>query len=53
MPLASCSKDSDEPQVIAKRTLLVYMVASNSLASCDIDDVSEIEASISANGMND
>lgn len=46
----SCGKD--EPQVKTKRTILVYMVASNSLSSCDVDDVNEMIASISRNNMN-
>ena len=46
----SCGED--EPQVNTKRTILVYMVASNTLASCDEDDVNEIITSISQNGTN-
>ena len=49
----SCvDKLKDEPEPNAKRTILIYMIASNSLSSCDIDDISEIESSIANNGMN-
>ncbi len=49
----SCKSDNDELQKKTKRTIAIYMIATNSLSSCDENDIDEIESSIKQNGMND
>lgn len=50
--LISCGDDNNEPPKSTTRTIAIYMIATNSLSSCDVDDLTEIEASIQKNGMN-
>ncbi len=51
--MAACSSD-DEPQQPTKRTILVYMVASNSLGNGKFDekDIEEMTQAIQADGLN-
>lgn len=55
--LYSCSSESNEPNIPrspAKRTILVYMVASNTLgdANCDEKDLAEMRTGIMKSGLN-
>ena len=52
--LCSCDK-KEEPTFIAKRTLLVYMVATNSMSGQDNTDISEMKyghENEASNGVN-
>jgi len=58
LPLASCSSDSDEPEpdpvpAATERTLLVYMVARNTLGSYDYDasDIAEMRIAAEAGSL--
>lgn len=53
---SSCgNKKGTEPEIPndAKRTILIYMVANNSLSGCDLNDISDIEEVIAKSGTND
>ena len=53
--LASCNKDnSDEPNAPCRRTILLYIVATNSLGSAGYENqnLSDIESAIKTNSMN-
>ena len=44
---SSCNNEKDEPEVIAKRTVVVYMVATNSMSGQDNTDIAEMKAALS------
>lgn len=54
-PLAGCSSDSHEPSqpALARRTILVYMVATNSMGSLDHDDedLAEMDKAVAAGAL--
>lgn len=54
-PLAGCSSDGDEPAqpALARRTILVYMVATNSMGSLDHDDedLAEMDKAVAAGAL--
>ena len=52
LSLTSCGKSNDEPKKNTTRTIAIYMIATNTLSSCDVDDIAEIETAIEKNGMN-
>lgn len=55
LTLGSCSNHDDEPEISFKRTVLVYMMADNSLSSqsgSDIDEMAEGMKSIDSNKNN-
>lgn len=47
----SCSDNKEEPQFVAKRTIVVYMIASNSMSGQDNADLAEMKNAI-ANYQN-
>ena len=51
----ACSDDNNEPSAPARRTVLVYMIASNSLGSNerDLQDLNEMDQAIEREGLND
>ena len=53
--LSACGKDQEPEIVPAKRTILIYMLATNSLGSSGYDtkDIEEIEAAVRNNDLND
>lgn len=52
LALTACGSSELENIPVVKRTVLVYMVATNSLYSEDTNDLEEIEASVQKNGTN-
>lgn len=50
---ASCGNKKDEPQPLAKRTLLVYMVATNSMSGQDATDIAEMKAALASYAKSD
>ena len=44
---SSCNNEKDESEVIAKRTVVVYMVATNSMSGQDNTDIAEMKAALS------
>lgn len=52
--LASCSDDEPKPEQNAKRTILIYMIATNSLGSNNRDkqDLEEIDQAVAAGTLN-
>ena len=51
--LQSCDGSNDEPSEIAKRTVLVYAIATNSLNGYDDEDIDEMKKAIVAIGKTD
>lgn len=49
----SCSKDEPQNTLSAKRTVVIYMVATNTLSSNSKDDLHEISATIQSTEAND
>lgn len=50
--LASCSKDDPNPSEPTRRTILIYMVATNSLNGYDVYDVDEITRALNSCDIN-
>lgn len=50
--LTSCGSNNDEPDVFTKRTIAIYMIASNTLSSSISADIEEIENAIHQHGTN-
>ncbi len=48
----SCKDDKKEPELPTRRTIAVYMIATNTLSSSISSDIREIEAAIQDNDMN-
>ena len=42
----SCSDNKNEPEIISKRTVLVYAIATNSLNGYDDEDIDEMKKAI-------
>ena len=59
LSFSSCNKKINDPEPPeqpieeVKRTILIYMIANNSLSSSDINDITEIEDVIAEKGTND
>ena len=50
---ASCGDKKDEPQLPAKRTLLVYMIATNSMNGQDAVDIAEMKTALATYAKSD
>lgn len=50
--VACDNNNNSEPQPKAKRTIAIYMIATNSLSSCDVNDIEEIETYIKQYGTS-
>ena len=48
----SCNGKKDEPQVSTRRTILMYLVATNNLSSSIASDIREVENTIQSTDMN-
>ena len=49
----SCSDNKNEPEIISKRTVLVYAIATNSLNGYDDEDIDEMKKAIVSIGDTD
>ncbi len=50
---ASCGDKKDEPRLPAKRTLLVYMIATNSMSGQDAVDIAEMKTALATYAKSD
>lgn len=50
---SSCNDKKDEPEVLAKRTIVVYMVATNSMSGQDNTDIAEMKTALSGYSRGD